>query len=64
MKTNVEFARRPLIASEMRKPSDPQTPRRQSQRNRHSHFRAANELGLRTVAIYSQEDRLSLHRLG
>src|SRR5258708_19399643 len=24
-------------------------------------FRAANELGLRTVAIYSQEDRLSLH---
>ncbi len=25
-------------------------------------FRAANELGLRTVGIYSQEDRLSLHR--
>lgn len=25
-------------------------------------FRAANELGLGTVAIYSQEDRLSLHR--
>jgi pyruvate carboxylase len=25
-------------------------------------FRAANELGMRTVAIYSQEDRLSLHR--
>src|ERR1700680_2993399 len=25
-------------------------------------FRAANELGLRTVAIYSQEDRLQLHR--
>ena len=25
-------------------------------------FRAANELGLRTIAIYSQEDRLSLHR--
>ena len=25
-------------------------------------FRAANELGLRTVAIYSQEDRLTLHR--
>lgn len=25
-------------------------------------FRAANELGLRTVAIYSKEDRLSLHR--
>lgn len=25
-------------------------------------FRAANELGLRTVAIYSQEDRLALHR--
>ena len=25
-------------------------------------FRAANELGLKTVAIYSQEDRLSLHR--
>src|SRR6202165_2239951 len=24
--------------------------------------RAANELGLRTVAIYSQEDRLALHR--
>src|SRR5215472_19103584 len=24
-------------------------------------FRAANELGLRTVGIYSQEDRLSLH---
>src|SRR6201988_2289293 len=25
-------------------------------------FRAANELGLRTVGIYSQEDRLGLHR--
>src|ERR1700720_4864346 len=25
-------------------------------------FRAATELGLRTVGIYSQEDRLSLHR--
>src|SRR4051794_6174377 len=25
-------------------------------------LRAANELGLRTVAIYSKEDRLSLHR--
>ncbi|HVH71564.1 MAG TPA: pyruvate carboxylase, partial [Candidatus Dormibacteraeota bacterium] len=25
-------------------------------------FRAANELGLRTVAIHSQEDRLALHR--
>ena len=25
-------------------------------------MRAANELGLRTVAIYSQEDRLALHR--
>jgi len=25
-------------------------------------FRAANELGLRTVAIYSREDRLALHR--
>src|ERR1051325_11497243 len=25
-------------------------------------FRAANELGLRTVAVYSLEDRLSLHR--
>jgi pyruvate carboxylase len=25
-------------------------------------FRAANELGLRTVAIYSQQDRLALHR--
>jgi pyruvate carboxylase len=25
-------------------------------------FRAANELGLRTIAIYSQEDRLALHR--
>src|SRR5438105_497109 len=25
-------------------------------------FRAATELGLRTVAIYSYEDRLSLHR--
>src|SRR5262249_36596845 len=25
-------------------------------------FRAATELGLRTVAIYSQEDRFSLHR--
>src|SRR5260370_34280104 len=25
-------------------------------------FRAANELSLRTVAIYSQEDRLALHR--
>jgi pyruvate carboxylase len=26
-------------------------------------FRAANELGLRTVGIYSKEDRLSLHRV-
>ena len=25
-------------------------------------MRAANELGMRTVAIYSQEDRFSLHR--
>src|SRR3977135_2569144 len=25
-------------------------------------LRAASELGLRTVAVYSQEDRLSLHR--
>jgi pyruvate carboxylase len=25
-------------------------------------FRAANDLGLRTVAIYAQEDRLSIHR--
>ncbi len=25
-------------------------------------FRAANELGIRTVAVYSKEDRLSLHR--
>src|SRR6187401_2574978 len=25
-------------------------------------FRAATELGLRTVAVYSYEDRLSLHR--
>ena len=25
-------------------------------------LRAANELGLRTVAIYSQEDRIALHR--
>ena len=25
-------------------------------------FRAATELGLRTVAIYAQEDRLSMHR--
>src|SRR5215468_2284969 len=25
-------------------------------------FRAATELGLRTVSIYSQEDRLGLHR--
>src|SRR3981081_894483 len=25
-------------------------------------LRAANELGLRTLAVYSQEDRLSLHR--
>ncbi|HWQ60853.1 MAG TPA: biotin carboxylase N-terminal domain-containing protein, partial [Negativicutes bacterium] len=25
-------------------------------------FRACNELGIRTVAIYSQEDVLSLHR--
>ncbi|HBY63691.1 MAG TPA: hypothetical protein DEH78_28030, partial [Solibacterales bacterium] len=25
-------------------------------------FRAATELGLRTVAVYSKEDRLSLHR--
>ena len=25
-------------------------------------FRAANELGLKTVAIFSAEDRLSLHR--
>ena len=25
-------------------------------------LRAANELGLRTVAVYSKEDRLALHR--
>ena len=25
-------------------------------------FRAANELGLRTFAVYSNEDRLALHR--
>ena len=25
-------------------------------------FRAATELGLRTVAVYSHEDRFSLHR--
>src|SRR5580693_2267209 len=25
-------------------------------------FRAATELGLRTVAVYAQEDRLSIHR--
>jgi pyruvate carboxylase len=25
-------------------------------------FRAANELGLRTVAIYAKEDRFSIHR--
>ncbi|MEE9595659.1 MAG: biotin carboxylase N-terminal domain-containing protein, partial [Acidiferrobacterales bacterium] len=25
-------------------------------------MRAANELGIATVAIYAQEDRLSLHR--
>src|SRR3569833_411283 len=25
-------------------------------------FRAATELGLRTIAIYAQEDRLSIHR--
>src|SRR5436189_3820665 len=25
-------------------------------------FRAATELGLRTVAIYAQEDRLAIHR--
>ncbi|MEG1159445.1 MAG: biotin carboxylase N-terminal domain-containing protein, partial [Acidaminococcaceae bacterium] len=25
-------------------------------------FRACNELGIRTIAIYSQEDTLSLHR--
>ena len=25
-------------------------------------FRAANELGLRTVAVYSHEDRFALHR--
>src|SRR5947208_9431718 len=26
-------------------------------------FRAANELGIRTVAIYSHEDRFGMHRL-
>ena len=25
-------------------------------------FRAANELGLRTVAIFAEEDRFSIHR--
>ena len=25
-------------------------------------FRAANELGLRTVAIFAEEDKLALHR--
>ena len=26
-------------------------------------MRAANELGIRTVSVYSQEDRFSLHRM-
>ena len=25
-------------------------------------FRAANELGIKTVAVYAEEDKLSLHR--
>ena len=25
-------------------------------------FRAANELGLKTVAVYAEEDKLALHR--
>ncbi len=57
------ISRDPLIASEMKKTK----PIRKLLAANRSEiairiFRAANELGLRTVAIYSQEDRLSLHR--
>ena len=53
----------PLIASEMKKTK----PIRKLLAANRSEiairiFRAANELGLRTVAVYSQEDRLALHR--
>jgi len=33
-----------------------------SGRDCHKGFRACTELGIRTVAIYSEEDRYSLHR--
>jgi len=57
------ISRDPLIASEMKKTK----PIRKLLAANRSEiairiFRAANELGLRTVAIYSQEDRLALHR--
>src|SRR3981189_3832567 len=53
----------PLIASEMKKTK----PIRKLLAANRSEiairiFRAANELGLPTMAIYSQEDRLALHR--
>jgi pyruvate carboxylase len=46
--------------------ASPQTPRKLLVANRNEIairvFRAATELGLRTVAIYAHEDRLSIHR--
>ena len=57
------ISRGPLIASEMKK-SKPIRKLLAANRSEIAIriFRAANELGLRTVAIYSQEDRLALHR--
>jgi pyruvate carboxylase len=40
----------------------PETPGRQPQRNRHPRVPLGHELGIRTVAIYSHEDRFALHR--
>lgn len=37
-------------------------PGRQSRRNCNSCFRACHEMGIRTIAVYSKEDSLSLHR--
>src|SRR5437879_11011121 len=57
------ISRGPLIASEMKK-SKPIRKLLAANRSEIAIriFLAANELGLRTVAIYSQEDRLALHR--